>query len=63
MNTSRIEQGFNLNWIKANPELFGKAIADLLTRCPPDQWAVAITPAYMPGEKFMIVCTPKEQSK
>ena len=55
----RIEHGFNLNWIIANPDLFGKAIANLLDEYPPDKWDVSIRPAYMPGEKYMILCTPK----
>ena len=57
----RIEQGYNLGWINANPELFGKAIAKLLAEYPPDRWNISIRSAYMPGEKYMIVCTPKEK--
>ena len=55
----RIEQGYSLGWIKDNPELFGKAIANLLNEYPPNEWDISIRHAYMPGEKFMIVCTPK----
>jgi hypothetical protein len=56
---SRVETGFNLNWIIANPELFGEAVAKTLVDYPPDHWNVRIAPAYMPGEKYLIICTPK----
>lgn len=56
----RVEAGYSLGWINENPELFGKSIAKLLIDYPPDQWNVSFQPAYMPGEKYMILCTPKE---
>jgi len=57
---SRVEQGFNLNWCHTNPELFAEAVLNLLEGHPPEKWNIAIKPAYMPGEKYMIVCTLKE---
>jgi len=57
---SRVEHGFNINWITANPELFGKAVAKTLVDYPPDKWDVRFVLAYMPGEKYMIICTLKE---
>ena len=59
-NTSRIETGVNIYWAGENPELFGRSIIKTLIACPPDQWDIRIKAAYMPGETWSVVATPKK---
>lgn len=58
--TSRIETGVNIYWAGKNPELFGRSLIKTLIACPPDQWDIRIEAAYMPGETWSIVATPKQ---
>lgn len=57
--TSKVQLGINEVWATSHPELFGKAILELLRDHPLDEWKVTIRAAYMPGEKWEVTAARK----
>lgn len=63
MGTHRVEQGFNRNWMKANPELAVKAILKFFDDYPAPTWKVSVKADYMPGMTMMLVATKVQGGK